>query len=315
MSQTSVLIPTLSLHFGADKHAIVVSAAGIEAFLPISVLDGKPIETLPVSGTHTSIHEDFHILHGQDGTIAGVGQFPVPNPQALETVTGQAYNSLFSALGEHQAYRIWNYVPDINLLSENMENYWRFNAGRRRAYESRFGEQGCEAHMPAASAVGSTGDTLTIAFIAGTAPARFFENPSQLPAYHYPPQYGPRPPSFARGAWIEACQTGFISGTASIRGHETIGVDDLHTQLKVTIENIEAVRQIMAGAGCRSDRLQLKAYLRHADDHATVKNSLLSAYPQAASLLLLEADICRAPLNVEVEAIIRSEKQANHMPA
>jgi len=296
---------TLSLHFGADKHTIVTTDEGIEAFLPLPSLEGSPVETLPIYGNQTSTHRGFHILHSDHSTIAGVGHFAVDSPLALADVSEQSYNALFSAIGtEYQVYRIWNYVPDINLWADDMENYWRFNTGRRLAYESRYGQQDCEALMPAASAVGSKGEFLTVAFVAGTAPAYFIENPNQTPAYRYPPQFGPRPPSFSRGAWIEAHQTAYISGTASIRGHETIGSGDLVSQLQTTIENLHKVEQIMRDAGCQGQCLRLKAYLRNPNDCAEVKKALTSAYPGFHSLQLLQADICRSELEIEIEALI-----------
>ena len=61
---------------------------------------------------------------------------------------------------------------------------------------------------------------LAIGFLAGRAVPRHFENPRQVPAFEYPAQYGPRPPSFSRATAVKAGEGRwiFISGTAAVVG-------------------------------------------------------------------------------------------------
>ena len=68
------------------------------------------------------------------------------------------------------------------------------------------------------------------------------ENPLQMPAYEYPDTYGPRSPSFARATTVTTAGVAslYVSGTASIRGHRTVGAT-LEEQIKVTMENIDAL--------------------------------------------------------------------------
>src|SRR5690606_23756156 len=121
---------------------------------------------------------------------------------------------------------VWNYVPYINQISEGLEHYRQFNIGRWLAFETLFGRD-LRSFMPAASAVGITSNAVMLTFIAGTRQPQYLENPSQVPAYHYPSEYGPRPPSFARAVLVQnthrspACIQGYLSGTASIEGHQT----------------------------------------------------------------------------------------------
>ena len=62
-------------------------------------------------------------------------------------------------------------------------------------------------------------------FIASRAPAESAENPRQVSAYDYPPRYGPRSPSFSRAT--RGAGLVFVSGTASVVGHETKHAGDV----------------------------------------------------------------------------------------
>jgi hypothetical protein len=87
--------------------------------------------------------------------------------------------------------------------------------------------------VPAASAVGIADGPLDLCFFAGRGePPLPLENPRQISTYDYPPQYGPRAPTFSRAtlAQIGGQWTLFISGTASIVGHQSLHPDDILAQ-------------------------------------------------------------------------------------
>ena len=69
------------------------------------------------------------------------------------------------------------------------------------------------------------------------------ENPRQTSAYHYPPKFGKHSPIFSRACSGAARQRPslFISGTASIVGHETIHPGDVRAQTRETMANINAL--------------------------------------------------------------------------
>ena len=125
-------------------------------------------------------------------------------------------------------------LSDLELRAANRrsragrENYHRFCRGRSLAFEEYFGKN-FQRMLPAASAVGAVAGPFAIGFIAGQAEPRHFENPRQVPAFEYPPEYGPRPPSFSRATVVSqgGAQRTFISGTAAIRGHATVAMQDL----------------------------------------------------------------------------------------
>jgi enamine deaminase RidA (YjgF/YER057c/UK114 family) len=238
-----------------------------------------------------------------------LGAATVPAAGDLERVSHRVYEDIFQAAGGRHLARIWNYVPAINEVDPaGLENYRAFCRGRSLAFEQRFG-RGFNAWMPAASAVGRRAGALTVMFAACSSAPRHVENPLQTSAYDYPAEYGPRAPSFARATVVPAPKgaTVFISGTAAIRGHETIAAHDVGRQLECTLENLRAI-SAACGLGRDLDRnggstRHFKIYVRHAADYPAVAARL-------AELLLVStdrvsyvrADICRSELLVEIEA-------------
>jgi chorismate lyase/3-hydroxybenzoate synthase len=226
---------------------------------------------------------------------------------ALET-----YRELLALLDERGypgLQRVWNYVPGINEDQRGVERYKRFNMGRARGFEERFGE-GAERHFSAASAVGTTGDTLIVCFAAGREPGTHLENPRQISPPRYPADYGPQGPSFARGTFAPAAwgQAFFLSGTASVVGHATTHPGDPLGQLEEVMTNIEA---LLGGAAARNGRWHpdvvrfdlLKIYVRHRDHVAAIREALARRLEPSTSVIYLQADLCRTDLLLEIEGV------------
>jgi enamine deaminase RidA (YjgF/YER057c/UK114 family) len=162
---------------------------------------------------------------------------------------------------------------------------------------------------PAACALGPAHGPLAIACLSGALPARPVENPRQVSAYRYPTSYGPRSPSFSRAAVVDAGggRLLLLSGTASIVGHESLHAGDVRAQTDETLRNLQAVSDAASDATHRYDlcRAQLNVYLRHAADADAVIARLARALgtdsPALRDLLVLQADVCRAELLVEIE--------------
>ena len=230
----------------------------------------------------------------------------------LEAETVALYRELLELLtqsGSSSLQRLWNYLPEINGDQRGVERYKRFSAGRARAFEGVFGIP-AERHFPASSAIGTTGDTLVVAFLAARESGRHVENPRQVSAFRYPPQYGEKSPSFARGTLSPAAlgHAFLLSGTASVVGHESRHEGDVLRQLQETLQNIET---LSAAVGLVSERSALdvarfdyvKTYLRRSTDFPAVRDALVPRLGPAASTIWLEADICRAELLLEIEGI------------
>ncbi|WP_322088226.1 endoribonuclease L-PSP [Burkholderia sp. BCC1999] len=239
----------------------------------------------------------------------------------LERATFDAYRMLFDLLDTldmPHPLRIWNTVPAINAVQFGIERYRQFNIGRQHAFDAC--SRALTGGVPAACALGSVvpvaGDAppaapLAIHFLASRTPADPVENPRQVSAYHYPAQYGPRAPTFARAAaWADddAAPVLFVSGTASIVGHHTVHHGDVVAQTRETVANLAAVLEQAARQGhgpfSLAD-LSYRVYVRDAGDTAAlaaIGRVLRDAAGPRVRPLFVHADVCRDDLLVEIEA-------------
>jgi len=231
----------------------------------------------------------------------------------LRAATYRAYADLFEVLARSDSphlLRLWNYVTDINRETDGSERYRQFNAGRQQAFLEA--ERSAFEGSPAACALGTRSGPLRVYFLAGRRAPLAIENPRQVSAYRYPTAYGPRAPTFSRAALADigaGRQALFISGTASIVGHETMHLGDVRRQTQESLNNIGVLREIAsqrAGAGFDADQLIYTVYVRRSDDIDAVRGEferVVGATNRAArEALYLHADICRAGLLVEIEA-------------
>lgn len=231
---------------------------------------------------------------------------------ALGAATYVAYRSLLNALqvaGYPHLLRVWNSIPGINVDDGGLERYRRFNLHRFKAYDEA--KHPTASGAPAACALGSSGGPLVLYCLASKTAPEAIENPRQTSAYRYPQQYGPRAPSFSRAAlWRGEGEQGdvlFVSGTASIVGHETLHQGNVVAQAHETLTNLQSVVASAVSQGAREvallSDLHLKAYVRHPEDQPVVRQVLAGHGLDADKVLYLHADICRSDLLVEIEAI------------
>lgn len=228
----------------------------------------------------------------------------------LRQASAFAYREIFGlldALDFLHLYRVWNYLPDIHGESHGSERYRQFNSGRQEGFATL--RRPVAGAVPAASAVGSAAGPLAFCFLAGRGePPVPLENPRQISAYDYPPQYGLRAPTFSRAmlAQIGGQRTLFISGTASIVGHQSLHPGDILAQTQETLANLDAVIEEAnrRAAGMRFERGQLhyKVYVRRPADAPLIREVLHRWLGCPANALFLQADICRRELLVEIEA-------------
>jgi enamine deaminase RidA (YjgF/YER057c/UK114 family) len=234
---------------------------------------------------------------------------------ALQRATETAYREIFEVLAttEHRyPIRIWNYLPDINREADGDERYRHFNSARQSAFLNS--GRTTVGSVPAASALGSpTGSPISIYFLAARHPPVMIENPRQTSAYHYPPKFGIHSPVFSRACVLSeaAGTTLFVSGTASIVGHETIHQGDVVAQTRETLANIQALldeaNRVVGSARYSLDGLKLKVYVRQPGDLRAIEAALTAALPSSTSIVYLQADVCREDLLVEIEATGDSE--------
>jgi chorismate lyase / 3-hydroxybenzoate synthase len=237
------------------------------------------------------------------------GQHGNEGVSSLHTATEQAYREIFAtldALAYPHLLRIWNYLPQINVDTHGIERYRQFNSARRNALLAS--GRDLTGNVPAACALGSvTGSPLVIYFLASREAPTVIENPRQVSAYQYPPQYGPKP-VFSRGSVLREKSGAilFISGTASIVGHQTVHAGDAAAQTRETLVNIEALlneaNRVSGGTRFNLETLAYKVYVRNSADLPLIQSQLHAALGPQARLVYLKADICRQDLLVEIEA-------------
>ncbi len=299
----------LKLNYGADAASLTLGPEEIVVSLPVDVLRGSAAEVLwrseGLEGVATEAGSGLQMLWRNGEEAAGVVLATVGDGEMEEAARG-VYESIFSSLDDLHLYRMWNFVPGINRDVEGLEEYRRFNAGRREAYMARFGNEAV-MRMPAASAVGCRGESLVTVFVAGRDRARHVENPNQVPAYSYPAEYGPAPPSFARGTVVRGRSElrVFVAGTASIVGHASVAAGDLGRQIETAVENLESVLRVMeleelpAFSCIPAD--WMRVYLRKAEDLALLDATLRARFQGDFAPVVYRADICRRELDVELE--------------
>jgi chorismate lyase/3-hydroxybenzoate synthase len=245
-----------------------------------------------------------------DEVLFGFIEFDPGNAGQFQRRALEHYAKVFAvidAYGYPHLLRIWHYLPQIHLEEDGLERYRRFSVARHDAFLGSGRDIARDA--PAASAVGKREGTAVFAFLAGKRRGTPIENPRQTSAYRYPVQYGPRGPTFARAAcvtWGQQDQL-YVSGTASIVGHESRHAGSARSQTEETIRNLCALldeSRACAPAGTPEwQRLLFKVYLRPGVAQDPVLESLRNTFGDEPDVLVLEADICRQELLVEIEAV------------
>ena len=238
------------------------------------------------------------------------GCVEVERETSLDDAAYRAYTLIFDFIdsrGYAHLLRAWNYFPGINSEVDGLERYQRFCRGRHDAFVAKGRLIANDA--PAACALGSRSGPLIVYFLASREAGRRVENPRQISAYHYPAQYGPRSPTFARALLTSAHRDAllFISGTAGIVGHETQHVGNAPEQARETIANMLAVideaRRAGLSYGASGGAFLAKAYVRSPEFLPFVREELAQAFGPAIDVIYLQADICRTDLLLEIEAV------------
>ena len=287
----------LIVRTGAAHTRVLTETTRVVLEVAMPLLAGPDFEVI-ASGANFSRHGKLHLLH-RPGMIAGVGLADpgLPPREAARSL----YAALLEQLEGHHLHRVWNYLPEINREVDGVENYRAFNSGRYEAFTGHFGPD-FQPRLPAASAVGTVGGSLAVAFLAGTGPTRHFENPEQVPSVEYPPEYGQVPPAFARGTVVEGAAglSWFLSGTASIKGHATLG-SGIEEQARLTFDNVQIMLRRMGFP--EAVAASWKIFLRRARDLPAARAAFETAFPTfAGEPMFVLADICRSGLLIEAEA-------------
>lgn len=260
-------------------------------------------------GEHANIRHSGHsqVLFGQI-------RLACPESGDFQALVKQAYQEIYDCLQHgscNHLLRTWNYFPGItDPAGSQSSRYDLFCSARLLAM------QACNAEnsiYPAATVIGNRNPVLQIYFLAGDAPGIAVENPRQTSAYDYPTTDVQAPPLFSRGVlkpWGERMHF-YVSGTASIVGHETRHVDDVGAQLNESLNNVETLvvhanHRHRTQLNAQDDLLCMKVYVRHRRDVPHIQRVLAARLPSTTPRILLLGEMCRTDLLVEIEALYQS---------
>lgn len=239
------------------------------------------------------------------------GRLLIGDDVDIETATEDAYRRLLEfhrEAGFSHLLRTWNYFPRITEVRDGIDRYQRFCIGRHRAL-SALGYD--ERQLPAATAIGSSAPGFLVFFLAARTPGEQIENPRQISAFRYPRQYGPQSPSFSRATlWRrdDGHAPLYISGTASIVGHESVHVGDVLAQLDEIVANLRAIidtahERTSTSIETPAELDLVKVYLRQVRDLPEVRKRLAEHLGDTVPVLYLRSDICRDDLLIEIEGL------------
>lgn len=273
--------------------------------VPLPALDTATPETW-IGGADSQAREHEGIRYASDGTwLMGELRIDAPHSENIEDAAFTAYQRLLAftaASGYPHLLRVWNFLDRLNQGAGDAERYRRFCVGRHRAIAL----PGFERRLPAATVIGSREPGLFISFLAGRLPGLQVENPRQTSAFHYPRDYGPISPSFSRATLLG--QNLLVSGTAAVVGHLTQHPHDALAQCDEMLANVEALL-----ANARQQHFErapgawlpqaLRLYLRHGADRVRVMPRVHAAFGPQAPISLLQGDISRSDLMLEIEGV------------
>jgi hypothetical protein len=209
--------------------------------------------------------------------------------------------------------RQWNYIENILGFDDNKQRYQEFNDVRSDFYGESFREKG----YPAATGIGMKQGGIIIEFIAIQSDKLIslpIDNPEQIAAHSYSKNVlvGEEcilktTPKFERARFLELFgkKVIFISGTASIRGENTIGIGDPALQTEVTIDNIKQLYSDKVLSKISNGDLVAKygharIYIKERKDFAAIKKTFRLHFGNLPVVYIV-ADICRKDLLVEIE--------------
>ncbi|MDX8340666.1 hypothetical protein SLH46_15830 [Draconibacterium sp. IB214405] len=209
--------------------------------------------------------------------------------------------------------RQWNYLEDILGFDGDEQRYQVFNNVRSDAYGKVFEQNG----YPAATGIGMTHGGILIEFVAVKSKevlTQPVDNPDQISAHQYTEKVlvGEEcvlktTPKFERARYFRYRNKKmiFISGTASIIGEKTVGVEDAAKQTEVTIQNMQRLYadKVLAGLPDEVTNPEFghaRVYVKNRKDYGKIREEVKKVYGDLPVVYIL-ADICRNDLLVEIE--------------
>lgn len=200
--------------------------------------------------------------------------------------------------------RQWNYIEQITASDGDNQHYQSFNNARAVFYKKTDWPLG----YPAATGIGANLGGVLIDFDAVLLhnpqdKINPIDNKLQIAAHAYSAQVlkkasdAKETPKFerAKSLTIGGNKKVYVSGTAAIRGEESLKNVGIEKQLKITMENIAE----LTGS---AKLVMLRVYLKHKEDFSISEALLREMYPDLP-ISYMWADVCRDELLIEIEGI------------
>ncbi len=205
--------------------------------------------------------------------------------------------------------RQWNYIERITDWDGPRQHYQMFNNARSAFYACSDWVNG----YPAATGIGTDFGGVLIDFDA----VRFcdpscsitpIDNRLQIAAHAYSENVLKEAgavkatPKFERAKSLDSCDGRmlYISGTAAIRGEDSLTDVDVERQYEITMENI---RELVSDA----DLEILRVYLKHVEDYDVIRTRM-ERECQGSLVSFMRSDVCRSELLIEIEGIARRKR-------
>ena len=256
-----------------------------------------------VSSAASMVHGRDQALHYAHNGEACFGWLYVKASSPVGAATQVAYANafrVFNKLGFAYLLRAWHYLPDIHGQEDGGSRYACFCRGRVAAFEAVGVQNYC-----AATVIGTRSDFGVMYFLAAAEPGAMIENPRQTSAWYYPLLAVRAHPLFARAVhkrWKEQAQL-YVSGTASIVGHESRHPGDTVAQLREALLNLRVLLDASSDFAGANHLSCLKAYIKCAGDEGAVRGALAASPFTFGSTALFEGEVCRPELRVEIEVL------------
>ncbi len=194
--------------------------------------------------------------------------------------------------------RQWNYIERITFEDAQNQHYQEFNDARSELYS----RCGWADGYPAATGIGALAGGITIDVDASVGEfVRPIDNGLQVAAHAYSEGVligelsQKTTPKFERAKLLDDML--YVSGTAAIRGEESLVGVSAAEQTRITLENIDV---LLNESGCQQAE-SLRVYIKYKEDFPQIKE-VVEAYAPGDAIYLF-ADICRDELLVEIESI------------
>ncbi|MDH6303856.1 enamine deaminase RidA (YjgF/YER057c/UK114 family) [Parabacteroides sp. PF5-5] len=310
ITRRSILWEKVSQDYGENKPCLsYVSQPPLNASLILEVHSYIPEAEDTVSYRQIKGHP-YVVLENTEGRFLFAGGFQtdvIKLPIEVQSVeVFKEIDELLQLEGFliNSIIRQWNYIEQITAYQNDNQNYQSFNNARGDFYAKTDWPNG----YPAATGIGANLGGILVdldaaVFKSESAFATPIDNKLQVAAHAYSEkvlehaQKKKATPKFERAKSMTFADRRlvYISGTAAIRGEESLKGVGLERQLHITMENIG---QLTGGAPL----VMLRVYLKDKSDYELSKQ-LMDAYNLQIPISYMCADVCRDELLIEIEGI------------